>query len=217
MVSCEEFNKSSNTLYPPSQSNAMTFSTILIHKTDIDTAALPCYNDPMEKNIKQAIAAFELPQFNTLPNMGLYLEQTVKYINQCLAPLGCVEVTGSMIRNYVKMGLVANPEKKMYYASHIAHLMPIVVLKQVVPLEQISCMFRLQKQVYSDQVAYDYFCRELKNILDYRFGLKDSVDDLGVSQTMEKEMLRSAVTAVSHVIFLNACFRIVQSQEQKDF
>ena len=185
---------------------------MLIHKTDIDRACLPCYNGPMEKMIQQAIAAFEMPQYNQLPNMGLYLEQTVKYINSVVAPLGCVEVTGSMIRNYVKMGLIANPEKKMYYATHIAHLFPIVLLKQVVPLEQVSFLFCKQKQVYSDEVAYNYFCKELKNILDYRFGIKDRSEELGQTHSLEKEMLRSAITAVSHVIFLNACIHHLQNQ-----
>lgn len=166
----------------------------------------------MEKTIQQAIAAFELPQYSQLPNMGLYLEQTVKYINSVVAPLGCVEVTGSMIRNYVKMGLVVNPEKKMYYAGHIAHLLPIVVLKQVVPLEQISFLFHKQKLVYPDEVAYNYFCGELKNILDYRFGIKEQPEELGQTHSLEKEMLRSAITAVSHVIFLNACIQYLQEQ-----
>ena len=164
----------------------------------------------METTTQQAIRAFELPKYNHLPNMGLYLEQTVKYINSVLAPLGCVEVTGSMIRNYVKMGLICNPEKKMYYAVHIAHLLPIVILKQVIGLDQIHFLFGRQKQVYSDEVAYDYFCTELKNILDCRFGIKDKAEDLGQTQSLEKEMLRSAITAVSHVIFLDACIRHLQ-------
>ena len=48
----------------------------------------------MDKNIKLTLADsmqnFHLPRYDELPNVGLYLEQTVKYINQCLHPLGCI-------------------------------------------------------------------------------------------------------------------------------
>ena len=111
-----------------------------------------------------------------------------------------------MIRNYVKMGLVANPVKKQYRADQIAHLISITILKQAITLEHISQLFTRQKKVYTDPVAYNYFCSELENILYFRFGLKDSVDDVGITSSMEKDMLRSAIIAVSHMIYLDACF-----------
>lgn len=153
-----------------------------------------------------AIGDFSLPRYKHLPTVGLYLDQATKYINACIAPLGCDEVTSSMVRNYVKQGLVANPVKKLYYDDQIAHLLAIALLKQVTPLENIRRLFALQEKVYSVEVAYNYFCMELENILYFRFGLKDSIDDVGVTSSMEKEMLRSAIVAVTHIIYLNACF-----------
>lgn len=147
--------------------------------------------------------------------MGLYLEQVTKYINQCLEPLGCIQVTGSMIRNYVKMGLVQNPVKKQYYAEHIRHLIPIVILKSVVSMEDIGKMFSRQISVYSDEIAYDYFCTSLENRLSYQFGLKEEVDKLGKTDTDEKVMLESAVEAVSHIIYLNACLRWLDERDEK--
>jgi len=168
------------------------------------------YNKPMNDMMKQTLGdplrSFRLPRYAHLPDVGLYLEQTTQYINRCLAPLGCVEITSSMIRNYVKMGLVHHPVGKQYYADQIAHLIVIAILKHTLSLEHIGTLFHLQQQVYTDQVAYDYFCTELENILQFRFGLKDTVDDVGVTSSLEKEMLRSAIIAVSHYIYLNACF-----------
>lgn len=63
---------------------------------------------------------FHLPLYREIPNVGLYLEQTVKYINECLKPLGCIKVTPSMISNYVKKGYVTSPLKKQYDATQIA-------------------------------------------------------------------------------------------------
>lgn len=159
----------------------------------------------MKQELAQELSAFCLPRFNQLPDMGLYLEQTVQYINQCLKPLGCMDVTGSMVRNYVKMDLIENPVKKRYYANQIAHIICVTMLKHVIELEHIGRFFAMQRKVYTDQVAYDYFCTELENVLFHRFALKASIEDVGVTQSLEKEMLRSAITAVSHIIYINAC------------
>lgn len=168
-----------------------------------------CYSICMNTLIKDAIAdsirGFRLPRYREIPDVGLYLEQATKYINQAIEPLGFGTFTGSMIRNYVKQGLVSNPVHKQYSANQIAHLMIIAILKQVTPLEHVSQLFCRQKAVYTDQTAYDYFCEELENILFHRFGLKDTFEDIGVTVSLEKEMLRSAIMAVSHIVYLNTC------------
>lgn len=170
----------------------------------------------MNPALADAIQNFTLPRYNSLPNMGLYLEQTTKYINECLKPLGCVSVTGSMIRNYVKMGLVDSPVKKLYYAEQIAHLIVVTVLKTVLPLSHIGCLFERQRQTYTNQVAYDYFCAEMENILYFRFGITGEVKDVGVTSSQEKELLRSAVIAVSHIIYLNAWFSAQEEKRNSD-
>lgn len=175
---------------------------------------------PMDKILKEKLAAsiegFRLPRYEALPDMGLYLEQTTKYINGLLEPLGCMEITGSMIRNYVKKGLIANPVKKQYYASHIAHLIAIAILKQVQSLENIQQLFALQHQRYTDQVAYDYLCMELENILYFQYGITAQIKDIGRSQSMQKRMLRSAITAVCHIIYLNSCYKLLEEKTAEE-
>lgn len=169
------------------------------------------YNQSMEEKLKRTLAdsirGFHLPRYKELPHVGLYLEQTVKYINHCLEPLGYVKITGSMVRNYVKQGLVANPREKHYDGDQIAYLICIAILKQVAPLEYLHRLFGRQKETYTNQVAYDYFCNELENVLYCRFDLKDTVEDIGDTNSVEKEMLRSAVTAVSHIIYIHTCMK----------
>ena len=45
----------------------------------------------MKETTKQRIADsvhnFRLPRYSEFPNVGLYLEQTSKYISECLAPV----------------------------------------------------------------------------------------------------------------------------------
>lgn len=169
----------------------------------------------MEKKITDALAdsmrGFRLPRYQEIPDVGLYLEQTTKYVNQCIRPLGFEDMTNSMIRNYVKQGLIANPVNKRYFADQIAHVIALALLKQVAPLENISDLFVLLSKGgnYTIPVAYDYFCEELENVLYFRFGLKEAAEAVGVTSSLEKEMLRSVITAVSHIVYLNRCFSLL--------
>lgn len=157
------------------------------------------------------IEGFRLPRYQEIPKVGLYLDQTAKYINGFLQPLGCVEITTSMISNYVKQGLINKPIGKQYYVDQIAHLIFIAIAKNVLSMENIAALFVMQQKVYTDQVAYDYFCSELENMLYFIFGLKDSVDNIGTTVSSEKEMLRSLIIAVAHIIYLSHGFERIKS------
>lgn len=152
------------------------------------------------------IRNFHMPRYQDLPDVGLYLVQTVKYINSFLAPLGCMEITSSMISNYVKKGYIKSPVKKQYYAEQIAYLFFIAIVKNVLSMENIQKLFEMQKQTYDVKIAYDYFCEELENMLYHIFGLKDAVVDVGNDASGEKKMLRSTIIAVAHIIYLSYCF-----------
>ena len=99
----------------------------------------------MKPKTKQIIADslrdFHLPSYREIPDVGLYLDQTVKYVNRYLAPLGCMEITSSMVSNYVKKGLVENPVKKQYNREQIAYLFFIAVAKNVLSMEDIRLLF----------------------------------------------------------------------------
>ena len=165
----------------------------------------------MKKTINEekmnSIKKFRMPRYQELPNVGLYLEQTAKYINGFLAPLGCMEITTSMISNYVKKKLIDGPQKKQYYADQIAYLFFIAIAKNVLSMEHIQILFERQKETYPNQVAYDYFCSELENHIFFLFGLKDTIEQIGISSTSEKEMLKSVLISASHIIYLNNLFQ----------
>ena len=68
-------------------------------------------NLKINKEIADSMANFSLPRYDELPTVGFFLEQTVEYINQVLEPLNGLQITSSMVRNYVKQGLISNPGK----------------------------------------------------------------------------------------------------------
>ena len=171
----------------------------------------------MEQTLKAEIAgtirSLRLPSYQEIPDVGLFLDQTAKYISQHLAPLQENALTGSMISNYVKKGLIANPVRKQYDREQIAYLFFIAVAKSVLSLEEIQWVIRLQKASYSSERAYAYFCQELENVLFYVFGLKETLEKVGVDNTDEKNILRNTIIAVSHKVYLNKCLAVISAHE----
>lgn len=161
----------------------------------------------MKDRMADTIRGFRLPRYAEIPNVGLYLEQTVKYINGFLAPLGCLELTGSMVSNYVKKGLVPAPVKKLYYPDQICYLFFVAFAKNLVSMEDIALLIDMQNNSYTLPIAYDYFCGEMENNLYFDFGLKDTVEFLGETESDEKMLLRNLIASAANVIYMNACFR----------
>jgi len=165
----------------------------------------------MKRLMAESVRGFRMPRYGELPDMGLYLEQTTKYVNSYLAPLGCLEITTSMVSNYVKKGVIPKPVKKQYFAEHIAYLFFVAMAKNLVAIEDICLLIAMQNRTYTLPVAYDYLCEELENILPYIFGDKDQLESLGETDSDEKNLLRSMIFSVANVVHLNACFELMRS------
>lgn len=168
----------------------------------------------LRQQVAQSIGDFNLPAYSEIPDVGLYLEQTSKYITEHLAPLQDDAVTGSMISNYVKKGLIPRPERKQYTREQIAQLIFISVAKSVMSMDDIHLMLSIQRETYNSQVAYDYFRSELGNVLEYVFGRKDAMETVGVEATDEKFMLRNMIISVAHKVYLNRLFFVLREQNK---
>lgn len=159
------------------------------------------------------IQQFKLPSYQQIPTVGLYLDQTVKFINQVFEPLPNMEITSSMISNYVKQGIIERPVKKMYSRDQICYLMFIVLGKMVLSMESIQLLFEVQKNVYDEETAYEYLRLELENILQYVFGLKDHLDSIGHTVTDEKMLLRHSIMSIAHKVHLELCFEAIKKED----
>ena len=171
----------------------------------------------MDNNLQSKMAAdiapFRLPRYAQIPDIGLYLEQVVRYINARLAPLGEPELTGSMVSNYVKKGIISHPVKKKYTREQLASLIYIVVSKTVLSMENIDTLFKMQRQHYSAAQAYDYFCEEVENCLPYVFGLTHTIRDLAADAGEEKLLLRSTIISAANKMYLDCAFAVMRQEE----
>ena len=103
---------------------------------------------------------FSYPKWEEIPNIDLYLDQVLLYVNQVCAPISPGKdkgLTASMVNNYVKHGYLTKPEKKKYQRKQIARLIAITTLKSVFSIQEIAqTLNTLQTQASSDQL-YDAF------------------------------------------------------------
>lgn len=159
--------------------------------------------------------SFRLPRYAQIPNVGLYLEQVVRYVNAHLAPLGEPELTSSMVSNYVKQSLIPAPIKKTYPSEHLARLLFIAVVKPVVPLEGLRLMFSIQEDSYPLPIAYDYFCDEFENMLGAAFGIAPAREGLGETQSDAKDLLRNTISATVNKVYLDRFLEEYQRRREK--
>lgn len=160
------------------------------------------------------IRDFRLPKYSEIPDVGLFLEQTTKYISGLLPPLGGVSITSSMISNYVKQKLIANPVKKQYGRDQIAYLIFIAIAKSVLSLEHIQVLIDMQKKSYDAKTAYEYFCEEFENALRVAFGFQEDYKAIGKQNSKQKVILRNTIIAIAHKVYLEKILTVWQESEE---
>lgn len=161
----------------------------------------------------EKIREYHLPKYREIPDVGLYLDQVVHYVDGILSPLAGVTVTGSMISNYVKKKLLANPVKKTYRREQIAYILFIGITKTVLSLEDIQSLIEMQVKSYDIEVAYEYFCAEFKDAMLYVFEQKEKLDEIGEDNTVEKKILQATIRAAVHKIYLDQFFAETKSAD----
>ncbi len=167
-----------------------------------------------EGNLK-AIESYHLPLFNEIPDVGLYLNQCATYINRALSPLFGISITESMISNYVKKKLIANPIKKQYSRENLAYLLFITLAKNAASLDDIQQLITIQKESYSTEIAYEYFRCEFEAILKQVFGIKADKADKGESESAEEELLRNIIVTIAHKIYIDMAFSVLRKENDQ--
>ena len=112
---------------------------------------------------------FSYPKWEDIPNIDLYLDQVLLYVNQVCAPVSPDKdkvLTASMVNNYVKHGYLTKPDKKKYQRQQIARLIAITTLKSVFSIQDIAqTLNTLQSQASSEQL-YDAFVDYMNHEID---------------------------------------------------
>ncbi|WP_243686376.1 DUF1836 domain-containing protein [Lentilactobacillus rapi] len=122
----------------------------------------------LKQTIGHKLSQISLPLYTELPSIDLYMDQVIDQINQYLTPLTNTTITKSMINSYVKKGLVDRPIKKRYSRDHIATILVVSILKQILSLDTVADAIKIALTLNPIPQAYDQFIKvfndELKNL-----------------------------------------------------
>ena len=102
---------------------------------------------------------YRLPDWEQIPDLGLYMEQVIALLRQYLdylpPELKDEEfITAAAINNYVRTKIMPEPIKKRYYRIHIAYLLVICTMKQGLSIALIQKL--LPAGLPEDQVRTIY-------------------------------------------------------------
>lgn len=102
----------------------------------------------------------KLPYWSELPEIDLYMDQVIVLMEKYLPSPTSKDskiITSSMINNYVKLGIMPAPVKKKYSRVHIAYLIIICSLKQVIPIPDIKNLIEIRVSNSSIEETLNFF------------------------------------------------------------
>lgn len=102
----------------------------------------------------------ELPDYENIPDVNLYMDQVVKYINDSLMPFSKKEqkaITSYMINNYVKDKLIEAPKNRTYSKEQTAYLIAIAMLKSVISMDDLSFAINKNLVAIRTKELYKFF------------------------------------------------------------
>lgn len=114
----------------------------------------------------------KLTLWNDLPEYAIYSEQLLQIVKDELSFLQISDekfITKSMVNNYVKWDMIPRPVKKKYEKLHIACVIIITILKQILPITKIKDGIQLQIISQGSEKAYDAFCEALEDSMRQTF------------------------------------------------
>ena len=162
----------------------------------------------METNILN----FHIPRWEELPNIDLYMDQVVSFIEENLISLVPSKddkeekvVTKTMINNYVKHGILTSPVNKKYNRTHLARLIVICILKQVYSINDINSLITLALETSGIEISYNKFCMLVEMAIDSTFKKEEFVYP-NEELTDERYLLKTVVQTFVNKLYVQKTF-----------
>lgn len=119
-------------------------------------------SDEQRARLAERMSRVHISRIGEMPRIDLYLDQLLTLVSQELEFMRLPDetlVTGSMVNNYVKQGVVPAPRKKRYTRRHVAALVFVCAFKRVFTIAQVR---QLMGRVYASGLdlegLYDESC-----------------------------------------------------------
>lgn len=133
-------------------------------------------------NWTKELQHYKPPNWESLPDLDLYMDQVITYLEKQMAIFTHSEdekiITPPMINNYVKSEVIPRPIQKKYKKEHLAYMIAVLNLKQVLSLSDITKLIAQEITDTPIAVLFDQF-----NAIQYD-ALRNA--SIRVSETLDK-------------------------------
>ena len=168
--------------------------------------------------IRERILNFHCPRWDEMPDVELYADQVVNYIERHLTALDVEQeghlLTASMINNYVKMKLIPAPVKKRYGLRQLARLVVICTLKRDFSIAELSTMMQTVLSKYDNVTAYNRFCGEMEMTIRSVFRHEEIP---AAEPDMEDQIIRAVMMAFANKLLAHCTIREYMLASGEDF
>ncbi len=148
----------------------------------------------------QEIPAQHPAEWEQLPDIGLYMDQVITYIERQLALQKTTEkqtVTSAMVNNYIKAGLLPRANQKKYNPNHLALLTMIGTLKPVLSIQELQILLENNQTDAEAAAMYSRFLTQQQaavtdttsSVISRLQELSDTAVENGDSMLSELQML----------------------------
>ena len=116
------------------------------------------------------ITDYHLPEWETIPDFGLYMDQVIVLLEQYLSfipsPAGTKEhfVTSATINNYVRLKIMPAPVKRKYHRVHIAYLIMILTMKQSLSISDVQKIIPPDSSEEEVRVVYENYSEKFRRL-----------------------------------------------------
>ncbi|MDN5315312.1 MAG: hypothetical protein PWP10_4062 [Clostridiales bacterium] len=172
------------------------------------------------------IEGFRQAEWDKLPDIGLYMDQVQTYIERQLSAFTRNEkdklLTPAMINNYIKDNLIPRAEAKKYSSSHVALLIMIATLKQVLSMQNLKNMLadcRDQEQV---QGVYAHYLQHQQNDLhSLSVEITNKINKDNTQWSVDHEYMRLlalelSIEARNRILMSEKILEYMQKQSEDD-
>ena len=124
--------------------------------------------------------------YDALPDIDLYKDQVLSYMPRQLTAQDPQDaLTGAMINNYIKSGLLPRPQGKRYDRRHLAYLTAICQLKQLLSVDETDRLLKAQPDLPDAAAFYERYCALLDKALT------------GTAQKLDEQLDRDAAARLA--------------------
>ena len=167
----------------------------------------------------EEIDQFELTKYEQLPDIDLYMDQMLTYLERQLNTFAISsldkQITSSMINNYVKGDCIPSPISKKYNKEHIALILQICLLKRATNISDIKQMLDAIYQNADFLETYNDFADKATQTLHQIS--KETLEKLeSIESNNQNELLRLALelslVANTNMLIANRIIRYIEIQ-----